>query len=149
MSDAPALSALLRSQSPDYVRFFTPFRFEQEQIARLLSERRRDVWIGFSWQGSLIGFFLLRGWDEGYDVPAYGVLIDEKFSGHGFGRLSLMMAKSIGKLRRARRLMLKVHPQNHAARILFERASFARAGIDSETGQFLYYFELPRRATKP
>jgi hypothetical protein len=35
--------------------------------------------MGIYWQAEL-RFFMLRGWDEGFDVPAYGVLIDENIA---------------------------------------------------------------------
>lgn len=146
--DAPELSTLLRSQSLTYLRFFNPFNFKEENIARLLAEREKDVWVGFNWQGRLIGFFMLRGWDEGYGVPTYGVLIDEKFRGYGFASLSLKIAKSIGRLRRAPRLMLKVHPENLAAKALFEGAKFKPAGVDADSANLIYHFDLPRSATK-
>lgn len=146
--DAPRLSTLLCSQSLAYMRFFTPFDFEQESIVRLLDEREKDVWMGFNWQGSLLGFFMLRGWDEGYGVPTYGVCIDETFSGYGFASLSLKIAKSVGRLRRSPRLMLKVHPENLAARTLFERAKFKLTGVHAESSNLIYHCDLPGIATK-
>ncbi len=77
VEDTPALSAMLRAQSQTYTRFFNPFKFDPETIASLLAKRNRDVFTGIYWQAGLAGFFMLRGWDAGFDVPAYGVLIDE------------------------------------------------------------------------
>lgn len=145
VADAPSLCQLLEAQTPAYIQFFTPFRFEVDHLTELLARRKRDVWMGLRWQSKLIGFFLLRGWDEGFDVPSYGVLIDESFKGYGFARLSLRVAKSIAMLRQAPRLMLKVHPQNHEAKRLFENAKFKQTGLDSRTGNLIYAYELPRR----
>ena len=146
--DAAKLCALLRSQSASFVRFFSPFAFEEKNIGRLLRERDQDVWVGIEWQNNLIGFFMLRGWDAGYEVPAYGVLIAEDFNGYGFASLSLKIAKAIAKLRRVPRLMLKVHPENVRARQVFEHAKFKLTGVDAESGNLIYHFDLPRRATK-
>lgn len=145
VTDAPSLCQLLEAQTPAYLQFFTPFSFEVDHLHQLLARRKRDVWMGLRWESDLIGFFLLRGWDEGFHIPSYGVLIDECFRGQGFGRLSLRVAKSIAILRNAPRLMLKVHPQNYEAKRLFENAKFKRTGLDSRTGNLIYAYELPRR----
>src|SRR4028119_1389937 len=122
--DAADLSSLLSGQSPAYMRFFTPFNFDYPSIANLLAEQGTDVFMGMYWQERLIGFFMLRGWNSGYEIPSYGVLIDEKYSGYGLTRLSLKLAKSICKLRRVHRLMLKVNTHNLIAKRLFEEAGF-------------------------
>lgn len=146
--DAPRLSAMLRAQTPAYVRFFTPFSFAQDAIADILAQQQRDIFMGIYWQEDLAGFFMLRGWDEGYEAPSYGVLIDERYSGYGLTRLSLKMVKTICKLRRSPRIMLKVHPENIAAKTLFEEARFIQTGVDAASGYLVYHFELNERSTK-
>lgn len=146
--DAPQLSAMLRAQSPAYVRFFTPFSFDQEVLADILARQRQDIFMGIYWQDELAGFFMLRGWDEGYEAPAYGVLIDERYSGYGLTRLSLKMVKSICKLRHSPRIMLKVRPENTVAKFLFEEARFIQTGVDAASGHLVYHFDLNERPTK-
>lgn len=146
--DAPQLSVMLRAQSTAYVRFFTPFNFDLDTLAEILTHKNRDVFMGIFWQDRMVGFFMLRGWDEGYEAPTYGVLIDERYSGYGLTRLSLKMVKSICKLRRAPRIMLKVHPENEAARKLFEEARFRRTGVDAASGHLVYHFDLDEQSTK-
>jgi RimJ/RimL family protein N-acetyltransferase len=140
--DAPQLSEMLRAQSPDYTRFFTPFSFDQDAMTDILVRKNLDVFMGIFWGDELAGFFMLRGWDEGYEAPSYGVLIAEKYRGYGLTRLSLKMAKSICKLRQSPRIMLKVHPDNMAARSLFEEAGFIQTGSDAANGCLVYHFDL-------
>ncbi|MBA2734059.1 MAG: GNAT family N-acetyltransferase [Acidobacteria bacterium] len=145
--DAPQLSAMLCAQSPSYVRFFTPFSFDQDTLTNILARQRQDIFMGIYWQDDLAGFFMLRGWDEGYEAPSYGVMIDERYSGYGLTRLSLKMVKSICKLRQSPRIMLKVHPENTAARSLFEEARFSQTGVDAASGHLVYHFDLNERST--
>ncbi|HZH29378.1 MAG TPA: GNAT family N-acetyltransferase [Pyrinomonadaceae bacterium] len=140
--DASDLSALLLAQTPAYVRFFTPFDFELPSVAALLAEQGADVFMGMYWRDRLIGFFMLRGWNSGYEIPAYGVLIDEQYSGYELTRLSLKLAKSICKLRHVPRIMLKVNAGNIIAKRLFEESGFTQTGVDAQTGNLIYYFDF-------
>jgi RimJ/RimL family protein N-acetyltransferase len=142
LQNTTELVALLRSQSSEYVRFFTPFRFDHATVLKLLTQRDQDLFFGIYWQERLIGFSMLRGWDEGYEVPAYGVLIDEKYSGYGLATLTLRLVKAVCRLRGSPAIMLKVHPANTRATKLFERAGFFRTGIDAESGGFIYRFNF-------
>lgn len=146
--DAGEFARLLAAQSTAYARFFSPFSFSPADVSRLLADRERDIFMGMYWQERLVGFFMLRGWDEGYEVPAYGVLIDEGHAGCGLATLSLRAAKAICRLCAAPRLMLKVHPDNGRAKSLFERAGFVRTGVDAGSGTLIYHFDLNGRAAK-
>ena len=86
VEDSAALSLLLRSQPPNYARFFYAFSFEEDVISKLLSERQRDFYAGVFWQGELAGFFMLLGWRRSR-LPSFGVLSDEKHRGGAFMRL--------------------------------------------------------------
>jgi RimJ/RimL family protein N-acetyltransferase len=148
ISDALALSTLLCSQAQSYIRFFTPFNFDEATITQLLAQCERDAWMGIYLSETLLGFFMLRGWDAGFEVPAYGVLVDEQYSGYGLARLSLRYAKSLCKLRRAPHVMLKVHPENLAARKLFEAARFRQTGIEAASGNLIYHFDFNEQGKK-
>jgi len=141
-ADAPTLSSMLRAQPFDYMRYFIPFAFDELSISERLRAAQQDLYIGMFWGDALAGFFMLRGWDEGYAVPAYGVTIDHRYRNYGLGRLSLEMAKTICRLRGAERLMLKVHPENTAARQLYERAGFQKTGVDPRNENWIYHFDF-------
>ena len=49
------MSRLLRAQPPEYVRFFYAFGFDEDEIARVLAARRKDVYSGMFWRGELAG----------------------------------------------------------------------------------------------
>lgn len=141
VEDAAAVSRLLRAQSPEYARFFYAFSSDEEEIARILAARVRDAYSGLFWQGELVGFFMLRGWDAGYEVPSFGVLIDEKYRGGKFMRLSLDMARLICKMCRAPRLMAKIHPDNISARGA-RKLGLVQTGVEAETGNLIYHLDL-------
>jgi len=137
VEDSAALSRLFRSQPPNYARFFYAFSFEEDAISKLLSERQRDFYAGVFWQGELAGFFMLRGWDAGYEVPSFG----EKHRGATFMKLSLDAAKLICRLCGAPRMMAKIHPDNVSPRGA-RRLGFIQTGVEVETGNIIYHLEL-------
>jgi RimJ/RimL family protein N-acetyltransferase len=141
--DAPELAALLSGQPSSYVQHFHPFRFDLQVVSTLLRERQRDCYMGL-WIGArLVGFFMLRGFDQGYTVPSFGVLVDRDWRGRGLGRLALEVSKTMCRLLAAEKLMLKVHPSNAAARALYESEGFVQTAVDPAHGHLVYHLELP------
>lgn len=141
--DASELTTLLISQPPEYMHYFSPFHFDEATLLAILAGSQQDVYMGFFWDGALIAFFMLRGWDEGYEIPAYGVVVDHRYRNRGLGRLTLEMSKTICKLRSVKRLMLKVHPENYSAKHLYESTGFVQVGVDLKSNHLVYHFNFP------
>jgi len=133
---------MLQHQPPDYMRYFTPFQFDEKTVYSILSSVKRDVYMGFYWNGQLIGFFMLRGWDSGYEIPSYGVTIHHRFRNLGLAFLSIELAKVICRLCGASGVMLKVHRENEAARRVYEKAGFMRTGEDPKNDNWVYRLDL-------
>ena len=140
-ADAVAISAFMRLQSPEYLRFFYAFGSDESAIAETLSASRMDIYSGVFWQANLVGVFMLRGWDAGYEIPSFGVLIDEKYRGGAFMRLTLDTAKLICRLSGAKQLMAKIHPDNVSPRGA-RRLGLHQTGVEESTGNIIYHLEL-------
>lgn len=141
LTDAAVVSAFMRAQPPEYLRFFYAFGSDESAIAEILSVSEHDVYSGVFWQENLVGVFMLRGWDEGYEVPAFGVLIGENYRGGAFMRLTLDAAKLICRLSGAKRLMAKIHPDNVSPRGA-RRLGLHQTGAEESTGNIIYHLEL-------
>jgi len=140
--DAPLFSAMLSAQPAEYIQYFRPFDFDVETLRHMLAVARNDVYMGFFVDDALAGFFMLRGWDAGYTIPAYGVTIAQPFAGMGLATLSLDTSKTICRLREVKRLMLKVHPDNLTAKRLYEKTGFVQTGVDSHNANLIYHFDF-------
>lgn len=139
--DAASVSGFMQAQPPEYARFFYAFGSDEGQIKEILSAYERDVYSGVFWRSNLVGVFMLRGWDDGYEVPSFGVLIDEKYRGGAFMRLTLDAAKLISRLAGAKRLMAKIHPDNVSPRGA-SRLGLTQTGVEESTGNIIYHLEL-------
>lgn len=140
-TDSAAISAFVRSQSPEYLRFFYAFDSDESAIAEMLSASKMDVYSGVFWQANLAGVFMLRGWDAGYEVPSFGVLIAQEYRGGAFMRLTLDAAKLICRLSGTKRLLAKIHPENVSPRGA-RRLGFYQTGVEESTGNIVYHLEL-------
>ena len=72
---ASFLSALILNAPRDHTKYFTPFSFEDDAINKIIDEAVNDKYFGIFINDTLAGFYMLRGFDEGYEVPSYGVWI--------------------------------------------------------------------------
>lgn len=140
-SDARSAAAFLEAQPGEYARFFYAFAADEMQLAAIFDRAERDVYAGVFWRGGLLGIFMLRGWDAGYEIPSFGVFIDEKHKGGALMRLTLDAAKNICRLAGAKKLMAKIHPDNVSPRGA-RRLGFYEIGREETSGNVIYHMDL-------
>lgn len=139
---ASTLSALILNSSKNHTKYFTPFSFEKDSIKKILGAAINDKYFGIFINGNIVGFYLLRGFDEGYEIPSYGVWISDKFSGLGLSKLTLQHAISFCKINSIKKIMLKVHPKNIIAKNIYETFGFKQEGFDEKNANLIYYKSL-------
>lgn len=139
IDQAKELSDLLLNSSKEYSKYFIPFQFDLDSISAVLSKAKKDIFFGVYVENKLVGFYMLRGWDAGYEIPSYGVWISESFSSKGLSKLTLNHAISICKINYIKKLMLKVHPDNLVAKKIYEDFGFVYEGIDAGIGHLIYF----------
>lgn len=141
-ADAAALSGLLKSDEVGYHRYFQPFPFDATTLEKVLAEAKMDRFWGIYIDTVLIGFFMLRGLDSGYDIPSYGVYVSKGRSGRGISGLTLNFVEVWCKLNNIRKVMIKVHPENLIAKRVYEKAGALPAGTDKKNGNLVYYLSI-------
>lgn len=139
--DAAAISAFFQSQSPEYARFFYAFGSDEKTISEILSAARKDVYAGVFWQEKLVSFFMLRGWDEGFEYPSLGVFVDEEHRGKRLLPLMLESAKVICKLSGVNKLIAKSHPDNAGLKNLLQ-LGLRPVGVEESTGNTLWHIDI-------
>jgi RimJ/RimL family protein N-acetyltransferase len=142
LSDASLLSDTILREEPEYFKHFTPFEFSIESLTLILSKAKKDKYFGIFCSEELAGFYMLRGFDDGFEIPAYGVWISSKFSNKGLSKLTLYHAFSFCKINNIKTLMLKVHPDNKIAKSLYESLGFIMIGIDEKNANIIYHKSL-------
>ncbi|MBD2197809.1 MULTISPECIES: GNAT family N-acetyltransferase [Calothrix] len=129
-SDAEKLSDILLKSDKSYIKYFHPFDFQVATIQKILFKSCKDKFFGvvlesgLSQESDLIGFYMLRGLDEGYTDPMFGVFISQQYSSKGIGRITITHAESFCKFCGYEKLLLKVNPENTRARKMYESLGF-------------------------
>ena len=136
---ASVLSKKLLEESKEYLKHFIPFDFSESSVKKILSEKRLDKYFGLFLKKDLIGFYMLRGFDKGYEIPSYGVWISSKYANMGLSTLTLYHAFAFCKLNGIKTLMLKVHPDNFTAKNLYEKLGFKQTGFDEKINNIIYH----------
>ncbi|HEX7830407.1 MAG TPA: GNAT family N-acetyltransferase [Thermoanaerobaculia bacterium] len=139
--DAAAIVALLRAQPPDYLRFFYALPADESAVRNVMEQRQRDLYQGLFEGDRLVGFFMLRGWDAGYDIPSFGIVVDQRTSGKGYLHATLELAAGLCRDAGAKRFMAKIHPENLAPRAA-RRLQLTQVGVEASTGNVIYHREV-------
>jgi ribosomal protein S18 acetylase RimI-like enzyme len=124
--DADALARfLVRNDVPAVTSTFTPFPMTAATAGTLLTGRREDRFYGaFRPEGELVAFSMLRGWDEGFAVPSFGIVVDAGLHGQGLGsrltRWTIERARELGSAQ----VRLSVYTDNPVAHGIYRRLGF-------------------------
>lgn len=127
-SDVHALGSFFATigADEDTVTFFHPHSFDARTAQRICNrDGIKDDRYFAAFDGQMVvGYAMLRGWDEGYDMPSFGVCVRPDARGRGIARTLLADAFGRARAAGARRVMLKVFGENSAARNLYESMGF-------------------------
>ena len=104
---------------------FTPFPMTAATAAALLSERREDRYYGaFARPAEIVAMSMLRGWDEGFGVPSFGIAVDARWHGRGLGTRMTAWTVEQARALGAPSVRLTVYDDNAGARRIYERLGF-------------------------
>jgi len=83
---------------------------------------------------------MLRGWEEGYEVPSLGIAVAPDAEGRGYGRAMMHALASLARGRGASRIRLRVAADNARARGLYVSCGYQPTGF--ERGETIMELEL-------
>lgn len=106
----------LRSSENHY---FTPHPFTDEYAQWLADYSGKDLYYLMVSGDCVLAYGMLRGWDDGFEVPSLGILVHPQSRGKGLGELMMRFLHCAARLKGARRIRLRVHEENTAARNLY------------------------------
>ena len=124
-ADVDEVAALFEANDiPEVTETFDPFPLTREAAEDLLDRRRLDRFYGAFVGGRILAFSMLRGWDEGYEVPSFGIFVDAGSHGRGIGAALTRWTVEAARAAGAPRVRLSVYARNEQALGLYERIGF-------------------------
>lgn len=131
---------LLQVEMDGNAAFFHPHPFSEHEALQICNYAGRDLYYAL-WVGKhLAGYGMLRGWDNGFETPSLGIVINTKYQGQGFGKLLMDFLHAAARVRGANRVRLKVYAQNIRAVSLYRKLGYHFNSVDD--GQIVGYFDL-------
>lgn len=104
--------------------YFHPFPLTSRTAYEIACKRHQDRFYVAISDNKILGFCMLRGWEEGFQKPSFGVMIDYRYQGLGLGRRMTLFAIEEAKKLGCRKIILSVYSSNFRAVDLYESLGF-------------------------
>lgn len=117
--------------------FFLPHPFTAEHASKIANYSGKDFYAIALYQGKVIAYGLLRGWDEGYEIPSLGISVHPDYRGCGMGLALMYYLQSVAVLRGCYTMRLRVNKSNVQAKNLYEKLGYR---FDEDNEKYLIGF---------
>jgi RimJ/RimL family protein N-acetyltransferase len=105
-------------------RFFTPFPLTRKTARWIACEEHQDKYYFGIVDEAVIGFSMLRGWEEGYSIPSFGMFIDNAKHGLGYGKQLLDLTIDAASQLGCAQVRLSVRLGNQPAYRIYKSRGF-------------------------
>jgi ribosomal protein S18 acetylase RimI-like enzyme len=122
-------------------RFFHPHPLTAAEARQRVLYTGRDFYCVLVAEKTVIGYGMLRGWDEGYAIPSLGVAVDPAWQGRGHARRLMAFLQAMAQQRGCRRIRLKTDAENIKALNLYQSLGYKFE--PQADGELLGFLELP------
>lgn len=112
--------------------FFSPHPTDADSIRSIATQDSKDLYYVLVERGKVLGYGMLRGWDEGYQIPSLGLAIHPSARGQGLGKMLMEILHILASRRGADRVRLRVHANNEKALNLYKSLGYA---FEDDTNQ--------------
>jgi ribosomal protein S18 acetylase RimI-like enzyme len=111
---------------------FRPHGFGHADAARIARYDGRDLYAGGFVGSRLVAYGMLRGWDEGFEIPSLGLYVRSDQRGRGTGRWMLERLHAHAAGRGAHSVRLTVDRDNDRAIRLYEAIGYSFRALDPD-----------------
>lgn len=104
--------------------FFSPHASDLKTLEALATGPRQDIHCLLVEGSLVVGYGLLRGWDEGFEIPSLGIAIHPLRRGRGLGNFLMGYLELLAALRGSASIRLRVLKSNTAAITLYSARGY-------------------------
>ena len=108
----------------DDYEFFHPHSLTWGDLKNIIFTKSKDSYVLMVEDGEVAGYGLLRGWDEGYDIPSLGIMISRNYRGKGYSSILMNELHSIAKKVGSKKIRLTVFKENKKAISLYNKLGY-------------------------
>ena len=128
-------------------REFHPHPLTPEEAGRLCRSAGHDLYYILVDGERVLAYGMLRGWDEGYEVPSLGIAVHPGERSRGLARVLMEFLHAAARRRGSTRVRLKVYSHNETALRLYRRLGYVFHA--EERGQLVGYLDLGSERPAP
>lgn len=126
--DIEKLGNLLEANNrPEVINFFYPFPMTRETAQNILHPIRKDLFFAALIGDKPIGMSMLRGTDEGFEIPSFGIFIDYLHQGKGYGKRLTKWTLGWADYHQIKKVRLAVHESNLVALKIYQSLGFIKS----------------------
>jgi [ribosomal protein S18]-alanine N-acetyltransferase len=114
----------VRNAVPSVTAGFDPFALDAAEARRIALAPGRDLFFVAAEGEELVGFSMLRGFEEGYEVPSFGIFVDHRQQGRGVGRSLTEWTIERAREHGCPAVRLSVYASNARARAMYDALGF-------------------------
>ena len=129
---------ILKSTGDD--KYFHPHPFTIEEATRRCNYSGNDLYYICTEGKTILAYAMIRGWDEGYAIPSLGLAIHPAARSIGLGKAFIHFLHVMAYRRGARRIRIKVYPDNRPAIELYKKIGYKFEEQEGE--QYVGFFNL-------
>ena len=104
--------------------WFHPHPLNAEAAARISNSSGLDLYYAMVAGTTILAYGMLRGWDEGYEVPSLGIAVHPDARGRGLGSLLVRFLHLVARQRGATSIRLTVYKDNVNAVTLYRNHGY-------------------------
>jgi ribosomal-protein-alanine N-acetyltransferase len=112
--------------------FFHPHPLTRQEASRRCSYRGSDLYYAATCSGEVAAYGLLRGWEQGYEVPSLGIAVSPAYRGRGLARPFMVFLHAAAHLRGAPSIRLTVYESNVKAKELYRGLGYTYERLDGK-----------------
>lgn len=108
--------------------FFKPHKYNILTLFKNLLSK--DIFILQYINDELVGYGMLRGWQEGYDIPSLGIIINKEHRGKRLSEKMMEFLHELAKRKNCEKIMLRVSRDNYKAINLYKKMGYELSDYD-------------------
>ena len=133
-----AFFSIIKEQGDDL--YFHPHPFTNEEAKQRANYQGKDLYYLLVEEKRILAYGMLRGWDEGYQIPSLGICLHPEIRGQGFGKIFMQLLHAAAKKRGANKIRLTVDFNNYKAISLYQNMGYVFE--DQKAKKLVGYYDL-------